>query len=76
MNVNQLGEPVDEGVFTEEDFAGSRLLLACVVSLLLDHLNLYAISTNATKHGNREIILRDRSSGIYYQEEARNDRMG
>lgn len=76
MSVNQLGEPVDEGIFTEEDFVDSPRLLSRVVSLLLDHLNLYAISTNATKHGNRETLLRDRASGICYQEEPQNDRMG
>ena len=61
MNVNQLGEPVDEWVLTEENFVDNPLWLTRVVSLLLDHLSLDVISTNATKHGTREIILRDRA---------------
>lgn len=59
MHVNQKGEPVvetelfkcwsDTATDTERDTA---------ISLILEHLGLEIVRTNATKHGNTELELR------------------
>jgi len=55
--VNQRGEPVLEDYLY--DFSSvSHDELQTIVFAILDHLKLEALRTNATKHGNTELIVR------------------
>jgi len=56
--VNQRGEPVYERTVAGCGVEPNEAELRTVVSMLLDHLNLEAVLTNATKHGTCEIELR------------------
>ena len=63
MRVNQNGDPVEETLMfgyvgdtethvTEQDRDDA-------IALLCDHLNVRIVKTNATKHGNTELVLKD-----------------
>lgn len=56
--INQRGEPiVEEWLGPHSELAEGELQR--IVFLLLGHLKLEACRTNATKHGNTEIVLRE-----------------
>lgn len=56
MMVNQRGEPVQEDYMLPGIFEPGELEQA--VCLLVQHLGLDLVRTNATKHGNTELRLR------------------
>lgn len=56
MMVNQNGEPVQENFLYPGDLREGELEQA--LFLLLRHLNIDLVRTNATKHGNVELDLR------------------
>jgi len=56
MMVNQRGEPVQEDYLYPGDLRDGELEQA--LFMLLQHLNLDLVRTNATKHGNVELDLR------------------
>lgn len=60
MRTNQRGEEVQEHVLWQEDLNPGEA--EALLFVLLDHLNLIAVRTNATKHGNTELQLRPRDS--------------
>ena len=55
--VNQRGEPIHEDwIGTPDNFVPGEAERALL--LLIDHLGLSLYRTNATKHGNVELVLR------------------
>lgn len=61
-HVNQRGEPVFEDYLY--DFSSvTHDELQTIVFGILDHLNLEALKTNATKNGNTQLIVRPIGSG-------------
>lgn len=57
MSTNQAGEPVEE----EPIFDVSPAMCGEVLLLLIDRLDLTLWRTNATKHGNTELQLRNKT---------------
>lgn len=61
--INQRGEPIaEEWLYSLSELKEGELQR--IVFLLLDHLKLEAYRTNATKHGNTEIVLREKYGGL------------
>lgn len=56
MRLNQIGAPVQEDYLCPDNFKPGELEEA--VCLLVTHLGLDLVRTNATKHGNTELRLR------------------
>lgn len=59
MRVNQRGEEVDgHQVFYVGDDFHSSTEQSDAIALLCEHLGIEIWSTNATKHGDRQLVLR------------------
>ena len=59
MSTNHNGDPVEETeLFVAWSERSTNEERDTTIGLILQHLNLKAIRTNATKHGNTEIQLR------------------
>lgn len=59
--VNQAGEEVEENTLIAYGVCYESLTDSQrddAIALILSHLHMKLVSTNATKHGNRELILR------------------
>lgn len=58
MHVNQNGDPVfDEEIWLPDDLTDREAKQLLI--MLLEKLNLRAVRTNATKHGNTEFHLKE-----------------
>ena len=58
MQVNQMGKPVIEYVVEFDHAVGDVPEINTAIALLLNHLKLELVRTNATKHGVFEYVLR------------------
>ena len=60
MRVNQRGEPIEENTLFPYGHEYEKVSDADrnqAIDLLCQHLNVRLVRTNATKHGNTEIVL-------------------
>lgn len=62
--VNQKGEEiVEETLFQPWSVPATDEERDAAITLLCEHLNVRIVRTNATKHGNTELVLREDNNG-------------